>query len=89
MPRADGQPRALRADETEHRPERDTRDRALRRAAHEACELVGDQGFPIPAGLTTTELDAWLASVPLVSGDVWQSAEVTPCRVSPTLARSR
>jgi uncharacterized protein YciI len=30
------------------------------------------------------ELDAWLAVEPYVTGDVWRTIEVTPCRVGPS-----
>lgn len=32
------------------------------------------------------ELDRWLAGEPFVTGKVWSSVEVTPCRVGPMFA---
>lgn len=32
------------------------------------------------------ELDAWLKEEPYVTGDVWRSIEVRPCRVGPSFA---
>jgi uncharacterized protein YciI len=34
------------------------------------------------------EVDAWLSREPFVTGGVWQSVEVTPCRVGPMFTRA-
>ncbi len=34
-----------------------------------------------------SELDAWLAREPYVTGNVWKRIEVTPCRVGPAFLR--
>jgi uncharacterized protein len=39
--------------------------------------------FPSPA-----ELDAWLATEPYVTGDVWRTIEILPAKVSPSFTRS-
>lgn len=38
--------------------------------------MIGD--FPNRAAL-----DAWLAAEPYVTGQVWQSVEIIPCRIAP------
>ena len=61
------------------------------RLAHEA-QAAGAAGLMIGSICivelpSRREVDAWLAAEPYVTGKVWETVEVAPCRVGPSFAK--
>jgi uncharacterized protein YciI len=59
---------------------------------HFATAILDDSGKMIGSMLVAEyesreELDAWLNVEPYVTGKVWESIEVRPCRVGPSFVR--
>ncbi len=59
---------------------------------HFAAAILNDEGAMIGSMMVTefssrAELDSWLKVEPYVTGNVWETIDVQPCRVGPSFAR--